>query len=125
MTGVVAWILLASSGKGVGKGGRKKIMYHQQTKKSNYIKSEDRGGQAVRSPSLVSVGSFDPRILQCEIMEALRLPGVAHNENTSFKTVLRNSSNTSAYATPNTALSAKHTDLIASCFHIPPRLLCL
>lgn len=97
----------------------KKILYHQQTKKSIYIKTEERGGQVARSPSPVSVGSFDPRILQCEIMEALRLPGVAHNENTSFKTVLRNSSNTFAYAMPITVLSAIHTDLIASCFHIP------
>ena len=79
----------------------------------------------VRSPLPVSVGSFDPRILQCEIMEALRLPGVAHNENTSFKTVLRNSSNTSAYTTPITVLSAKHTDLIASYSPIPPGVLCL
>jgi hypothetical protein len=34
-------------------------------------------------------------------------PCVAHNENTSFKTVLRNSCNTSAYTTPVTVLSAK------------------
>ena len=79
----------------------------------------------VRLPLPVSVGGFDPRILQCEIMEALRLPGVARNENTSFKTVLRNSSNTSAYTAPITVLSAKTTGLITSCFHIPPAVLFL
>jgi hypothetical protein len=73
----------------------------------------------------VSVRSFDPRILQCENMEGLRLPGVERNENTFFKPVLKNSSNTSAYTTSVTVYSAKNAGLITSCFHIPPGVFCL
>lgn len=113
MIGVVAGILVASSDKGVGKGGKQekkrknKICVPPADKKSSVLKSGDLGGQVVRSPLPVSVGSFYPRILQCEIMEVLRLPGVAHDENMSFKIVMRISSNTSAYTTPITVLSEK------------------
>jgi len=60
--------------RGGQRWGEKHKLCTPADKKSSDIKSGDRGGQVIGSPLPVSVGGFDPRILKCEIMEALRLP---------------------------------------------------